>query len=119
MLQAAVWRDALAAYAEIKASGASLGCVLSPGGEGLHLSIYLYIYIRICVCIYLSIYIGVYLGEQILALTLLHIHTLPGGPLPLLCSRAHAGVVLPPPSHTPTKKKTQETVCGSLGAFSL
>jgi len=32
-------------------------------------------------------------GLQILALTLLHIHTLPGGPLPLLCSRAHAGVV--------------------------
>jgi len=32
---------------------------------------------------------------QILALTLLHIHTLPGGPQPLLCSRAHAGVVLP------------------------
>jgi len=29
-------------------------------------------------------------NEQILALTLLHIHTLPGGPLPLLCSRAHA-----------------------------
>jgi len=29
--------------------------------------------------------------EQILALTLLHIHTLPGGPLPLLCSRSREG----------------------------
>jgi len=37
---------------------------------------------------------------QILALTLLHIHTLPGGPLPLLSSRAHAGVVLPHPPRT-------------------
>jgi len=37
---------------------------------------------------------------QIIALTLLHIHTLPGGPLPLLCSRAHAGVVLPHPPRT-------------------
>ena len=44
--------------------------------------------------------------QQILALTLLHIHTLPGGPLPLLCSHAHAGVVLPPPSHTSTLRHT-------------
>jgi len=35
------------------------------------------------------------LFQQILALTLLHIHTLPGGPLLLLCSRAHAGVDMP------------------------
>jgi len=39
-------------------------------------------------------------AQQILALTLLHIHTLPGGPLPLLCSRAHAGLVLPHPPRT-------------------
>ena len=63
---------------------------------------------------------------QILALTLLHIHTLPGGPLPLLCSRAHAGMDLPPPSHTPTlrhtlspREKTPEAVCGSLGGCLL
>jgi len=37
----------------------------------------------------------IYMGLQILALTLLHIHTLPGGPLPLLCSRAHAGCPCP------------------------
>jgi len=71
---------------------------------------------RLCgedgIFIYIYIYIGLTLhgggggsgashsaspGKQILALTLLDIHTLPGGPLPLLCSRAHAGVVLPHP----------------------
>jgi len=31
---------------------------------------------------------------------MLHIHTLPGGPLPLLCSLAHTGVALPHPPRT-------------------
>jgi len=39
---------------------------------------------------------------QILALTLLHIHTLPGGPLSLLCSRSReGGGPTPPPRAFP------------------
>ena len=37
---------------------------------------------------------------QILALTLLHIHTLSGGPLPLLCSRSREGGGPTPPPRT-------------------
>ena len=46
---------------------------------------------------------------QILALTLLHIHTLPGGPLPLLCSRG--GGLTPPPSHTLTQDALVRALC--------
>jgi len=102
----------------------------------MYICIYVYICIHMYIHIYLSIYIYIYIGLRvslelgvgleelggrtgelsrvnprftglhILARTLLHIHTLPGGPLPLLCSRAHAGVVLPLPSHTPTLRHT-------------
>jgi len=74
--------------------------------------------------------VGWQLSIQILALTLLHIHTLPGGPLPLLCSRAHAGVVLPHPHRTLphsdthssfvfSKRKLQKLCVGRPGPVSL
>ena len=60
-----------------------------------------FIYSHFDICVYCSMYV------QILALTLLHLHTLPGGPLPLLCSRSRVGGrPYPTPSLTPTLRQT-------------
>jgi len=66
--------------------------------------IYVYIYTYIHTYMYRSIDLSMYTTKgtskwrckynpniQILGLTLLYIHTLPGGPLPLLCSRSREG----------------------------